>query len=150
LPGQGLGLWDLPPDLAEDDLYDLRRVAGGWQPKALLAAMMADARRNAASSPTGAHLAGLTCSVALIRAEQGLFPGTPPLIGVDAHAALLRTPDVRCDVLVARANHDTLIHGRPVRPAGGPRHRSLCQCAVQPQSIVSALPVMLRASSEQR
>ena len=33
--------------------------------------------------------------------------GTRPLIGADAHAALLRTLDVRCDVLVAGANHDT-------------------------------------------
>ena len=108
-PGQGLTLTDLPPDLADYYLYDLQRVAGGWQPKALLAAVTADARWNAARSPTAAQLAGVRCPVALIRAEQGFFPGTPPLIGVDAHAALLRTLDVRCDVLVAGANHYTIL-----------------------------------------
>jgi pimeloyl-ACP methyl ester carboxylesterase len=108
-PGQGLTLKDLPPDLADYYLYDLQRVAGGWQPKALLAAVTADARWNAARSPTAAQLAGITCPVALVRAEQGFFPGTPPLIGADAHAALLRTLDVRCDVLVAGTNHYTVM-----------------------------------------
>jgi pimeloyl-ACP methyl ester carboxylesterase len=68
-----------------------------------------DARGNAARSPTAAQLADITCPVALVRAEQGSFPATPPLIGADADAALQCTLDVRCDVLAAGANHDTML-----------------------------------------
>ena len=95
LPGQGLSLRELPPDLADYYLYDPQRVTGGWQPKALLAAVMADARWNAATSPPAAQLAGITYSVALLRKEQGFLPGIPSLMGMDAHTALLRTRDVR-------------------------------------------------------
>jgi hypothetical protein len=67
---------------------------------------------------------------------------------LSAHAALLRTQDVRRAILVAGANHDTLMVDPYAREVA--RASALCQCAVQPQSIVSVLPVMARASSEQR
>jgi hypothetical protein len=130
LPGQELSLRDLPADLADYYRYDLRRVTGGWQPKALLAAVMADARWNAATSPPAAQLAGITYSVALIRAEQGFFPGTPPLMGLDAHAALRRTLHVRCDVLVAGANHDTLMFDPYAREVA----RAIDRCVSAPSS----------------
>jgi lipase len=108
-PGQGLTLDTLPPEAADYYRYDLAPVAAGWQPKALLAAVQEDAAWGASHGPTAAALAGVGCPVALVRAAEGFFPGTPPLIAEQAGTALAGVLDLRVDLVLAGANHYTML-----------------------------------------
>lgn len=109
-PGQGLTMDTLPPDLADNYRYDLRQVEGGWRPKCLLEAALEDARWNAAEAATAARLSSITVPTALIRASEGFFPGTPPLIGDEAHAAMAQALPLRADTMIPGSNHYTIMY----------------------------------------
>ncbi len=108
-PGQDLGLEDLPPDLADYYLYDLEQVDGRYKPKASREAAEEDAASVASGSPTAASLEGVGCPVALVRAAEGFFPGSEPLISDQARHAMSRTLDLRSDLLLEGANHYTMV-----------------------------------------
>jgi hypothetical protein len=49
------------------------------------------------------------CPVALVRAGQGFFPGSDPLISEDASDVMTQVLDVREEVLLEGANHYTMM-----------------------------------------
>lgn len=108
-PDQNLTMDDLPPDLADYYRYDLEEVAGGYQPKASLAAVRADAPQVSESAPTAGEMRNVGCSVALIRPTAGFFPQSDPLISGEAHAAMADALDLRSDTVVEGANHYTMV-----------------------------------------
>jgi lipase len=108
-PDQGLTLDDLPPDLADYYLYDLGRVEGGYQPKASRMAAEEDSPAVSESSPTAEEMRGVTCPVALVRASQGFFPGTDPLISDEARDVMAEVLDIREEVVLEGANHYTML-----------------------------------------
>jgi len=57
-----------------------------------------------------AELRAARCPVALIRAEQGFFPGTAGLITPAALASMREDLDVRSDLLLEGATHDTMMY----------------------------------------
>ena len=79
-PDRNLTMDDLPPDLADYYLYDLEEVEGGYKPKASRAAAEEDSPSVSSTSPTAEEMRGVACPVALVRASQGFFPGSDPLI----------------------------------------------------------------------
>ena len=108
-PGQGLTMDRVPPDLADYYRYDLAEVEAGWQPKASLPAVHEDAAWGHARGPTAEELAGLRCPVGLVRATEGFFPGSPPLIDEEAHRVLARVLDLRAGGVLRGANHYTML-----------------------------------------
>jgi len=109
-PGQGLTLDRLPPELADYYRYDLAEVEGGWRPKALLAAVQEDAAWGASRSNTADALACIGCPVALARAAEGFFPGTPPLVSGQARDVLAGALDLRVDLTLPGTDHYTMLH----------------------------------------
>ena len=114
-PSQNLTLEDLPPDLADYYLYDLQRVDGGYTPKASREAAEEDSASVSSESSTAAALEGIRCPVALVRAEEGFFPGSRPLISDEARDAMARALDLRLELLLQRANHYTMMFGQSAR-----------------------------------
>ena len=108
-PGHGLTLEDLTPDLADYYLYDLEPVDGGYTPKASREAAEEDGDSVSSESPTAADLQGVGCPVALVRAEEGFFPGSRPLISDEARDALAQALDLRSDIVLPGANHYTML-----------------------------------------
>jgi lipase len=108
-PDQGLAMDDLPPDLADYYLYDLGEVDGGYQPKASRAAAEEDSPAVSESSPTAEEMSSVGCPVALVRASQGFFPGTDPLISDEARDVMAESLDIREEVVVQGANHYTML-----------------------------------------
>jgi lipase len=108
-PDQGLTLDDLPPDLADYYLYDLGRVEGGYQPKASRVAAEEDSPAVSETSPTAEEMRGVTCPVALVRASQGFFPGTDPLISDEARDVMAEVLDIREEIVLEGANHYTML-----------------------------------------
>jgi pimeloyl-ACP methyl ester carboxylesterase len=108
-PDRGLTMDDLPPDLADYYLYDLGEVEGGYNPKASRAAAEEDSPSVSSTSPTAEEMRGVGCPVALVRAEQGFFPGSDPLISEEARGVMTRVLDVREEVLLEGANHYTMM-----------------------------------------
>jgi pimeloyl-ACP methyl ester carboxylesterase len=108
-PDQGLTMDDLPPDLADYYLYDLGEVDGCYQPKASRAAAEEDSPAVSESSPTAEEMSSVGCPVALVRASQGFFPGTDPLISDDARDVMAESLDIREEVVVQGANHYTML-----------------------------------------
>ncbi|HEX6710502.1 MAG TPA: alpha/beta hydrolase [Rubrobacter sp.] len=108
-PDQNLTMDDLPPDLADYYLYDLGEVEGGYQPKASRAAAEEDSPEVSERSPTEEEMRGVRCPVALVRASQGFFPGTDPLISDEARDAMAQALDVREEIVVQGANHYTML-----------------------------------------
>lgn len=108
-PGQNLALEDLPLDLADYYLYDLGKVDGGYTPKASREAAEEDADSVSSESPTAAALADIECPVALVRAEEGFFPGSRPLISDEARNAIAESLDLRIERLIQGTNHYTLL-----------------------------------------
>jgi lipase len=108
-PDQGLTMDDLPPELADYYLYDLGKVDGGYQPKASRAAAEEDSPAVSESSPTAEEMRGVACPVALVRASQGFFPGSDPLISDDARDVMAGALDIREEVVVQGANHYTML-----------------------------------------
>jgi pimeloyl-ACP methyl ester carboxylesterase len=108
-PDRGLTIDDLPPDLADYYLYDLEEIEGGYNPKASRAAAEEDSPSIASTSPTAGELRAVACPVALVRAEQGFFPGSDPLISDEARDAMAGSLDIREEVVVEGANHYTML-----------------------------------------
>jgi lipase len=108
-PGQNLTLEDLPSDLANYYLYDLEPVDGGYTPKASREAAEEDAASVSSESPTAAVLGGIGCPVALVRAAEGFFPGSEPLISDEARDAMAGALDLRLERRLTGANHYTML-----------------------------------------
>ena len=108
-PSQGLTLEDLPPDLADYYLYDLDEVEGGYRPKASRAAAEEDAASVSSSSPTTEEMRNIRCPVALIRAAEGFFPGSKPLIPDRTRDVMAEALDLRADIFVEGATHYTMM-----------------------------------------
>jgi pimeloyl-ACP methyl ester carboxylesterase len=108
-PDRGLTLDDLPPDLADYYLYDLGEVEGGYNPKASRAAAEEDSPSVSSTSPTAEELHDVDCPIALVRASQGFFPGSAPLISDEASDVMAGPLDIRTEVLLEGANHYTML-----------------------------------------
>ena len=108
-PDRGLTMDDLPPDLADYYLYDLAEVEGGYNPKASRAAAEEDSPSVSSTSPTAEEMRAVACPVALVRASQGFFPGSDPLISDEARDVMAGSLDIREEVLVEGANHYTML-----------------------------------------
>jgi lipase len=108
-PDQNLKMEDLPPDLADYYLYDLGEVEGGYNPKASRAAAEQDSPSVSSTSPTAEEMRGVACPVALVRASQGFFPGSDPLISDETRDMMAVPLDIRTEVLLQGANHYTML-----------------------------------------
>jgi lipase len=127
-PDQGLTMEDLPPDLADYYLYDLEEVEVGYQPKASRAAAEEDSPSVSSTSPTAEEMRGVECPVALVRASEGFFPGSDPVISGETRDAMAEVLDVRSDTLLEGANHYTMLWpGYIPRWAGVLRDDSWCR-----------------------
>lgn len=107
-PNQNLTLDDLPPDLADYYRYDLREVDGGYQPKASIDAAREDSTSTASGAPTLDEMKGVSCPVALVRAAEGFFPGTPPLVSDETRDAMAGVLDLRSEIHVPGSTHYTI------------------------------------------
>jgi lipase len=108
-PDRGLTMDDLPPDLADYYLYDLGEVDGGYRPKASRAAAEEDSPSVSSTSPTAEELRAIHCPVALVRASQGFFAGSDPLVSDEASDVMAQVLDIRTEVLLEGANHYTMM-----------------------------------------
>jgi pimeloyl-ACP methyl ester carboxylesterase len=108
-PDRGLAIDDLPPDLADYYLYDLGKVEGGYNPKASRAAAEEDSPSVSSTSPTAEEMRGVHCPVALVRASQGFFPGSDPLISGETRDVMKQALDIRTEMLLEGANHYTMM-----------------------------------------
>jgi pimeloyl-ACP methyl ester carboxylesterase len=108
-PDQGLTMEDLPPDLADYYLYDLKEVEDGYQPKASRAAAEEDSPSVSSNSPTTQEMRNVRCPVALVRASAGFFPGSDPLISEETRDTMAGVLDLRSDTVVEGANHYTML-----------------------------------------
>ena len=108
-PHQSLTMEDLPPDLADYYLYDLEEVEGGYQPKASRAAAEEDSPSVSSTSPTAEEMRGVECPVALVRASEGFFPGSDPVISDQTRDVMAEVLDLRSDILLEGANHYTML-----------------------------------------
>jgi len=108
-PDRNLMLDDLPPDLADYYLYDLGKVEGGYNPKASRAAAEEDSPSVSSTSPTAEEIRGVACPVALVRASQGFFPGSDPLISDETRDTMAGSLDIREEILLEGANHYTML-----------------------------------------
>ena len=108
-PERGLTMDDLPPDLADYYLYDLEKVDDGYNPKTFRAAAEEDSPSVTSTSPTAEEMRAVACPVALVRAEQGFFPGSDPLISDEARDVMAGSLDIREEVVVEGSNHYTML-----------------------------------------
>ena len=108
-PERGLTLEDLPPDLADYYLYDLQEVEGGYNPKCASAAAKEDSPAVTKTSPTPDEMRGVACPVALVRASEGFFPGSSPLVSDGTRDVMAKALDLRREILVEGANHYTML-----------------------------------------
>ena len=108
-PDQDFTYDDLPPDLADYYRYDLGSVEGGYQPKALYAAALQDSEAVSGKAPTADELRGVGCPIALVRATEGFFPGTEPLIPDDTRDVMAEVLDLRAQTLLDGANHYSMM-----------------------------------------
>jgi len=108
-PERGLTMDDLPPDLADYYLYDLEKIDDGYNPKTFRAAAEEDSPSVTSTSPTAEEMRAVACPVALVRAEQGFFPGSDPLISDEARDVMAGSLDIREEVVVEGSNHYTML-----------------------------------------
>jgi lipase len=108
-PDRDLTLDDLPPDLADYYLYDLGKVEGGYNPKASRAAAEEDSPSVSSTSPTAEEIRGVACPVALVRASQGFFPSSDPLISDETRDTMAGSLDIREEIVLEGANHYTML-----------------------------------------
>lgn len=108
-PDQNLKMEDLPPDLADYYLYDLGEVENGYNPKASRVAAEEDSPSVSSTSPTAEQMRGVACPVALVRASQGFFPGSEPLISDETRDVMAESLDIRTEILLEGANHYTML-----------------------------------------
>jgi lipase len=108
-PDQNLKMGDLHQDLADYYLYDLGEVEGGYRPKASRVAAEEDSPSVSSTSPTAEEMRGVACPVALVRASQGFFPGSDPLISDEVRDMMAGPLDIRTEILLEGANHYTML-----------------------------------------
>ena len=108
-PDQGLTMGDLPPDLADYYRYDLQEVEGGYNPKCSSEAAKQDSPSVTQTSPTAEELRAVGCPVALVRAREGFFPGSRPLIPDATRDVMADVLDVRSEMVLPGANHYTMM-----------------------------------------
>jgi pimeloyl-ACP methyl ester carboxylesterase len=108
-PDRGLTMADLPPDLADYYRYDLGTVEGGYNPKASRAAAEEDSPSVSSTSPTAEEMRGVSCPVALVRASQGFFPESDPLVSDEARDILVQVLDIRTETVLEGANHYSML-----------------------------------------
>jgi len=108
-PDRNLKMDDLPRDLADYYLYDLREVEAGYNPKASRAAAEQDSPSVSSTSPTAKEMRDVGCPVALVRASQGFFPGSDPLISDEVRDLMAGPLDIRTEILLEGANHYTML-----------------------------------------
>jgi lipase len=108
-PDRSLTLDDLPPDLADYYLYDLGKVEGGYNPKASRVAAEEDSPSVSSTSPTAEEMRGVACPVALVRASQGFFPSSDPLISDETRDVMAGALDIRTEVRLEGANHYSML-----------------------------------------
>src|SRR5919107_5648701 len=108
-PNQNLTMDDLPQDLADYYLYDLGEVEGGYRPTASRAAAEEDSPSVSSTSPTAEEMRVVGCPVALVRASQGFFPGSDPLISDEVRDMMAGALDIRTEILLEGANHYTML-----------------------------------------
>jgi lipase len=108
-PDQNLKMEDLPPELADYYLYDLGEVEGGYNPKASRVAAEEDSPSVSSTSPTAEEMRGVGCPVALVRASQGFFPGSDPLITDETRDVMAGSLDIRTEIRLEGANHYTML-----------------------------------------
>jgi pimeloyl-ACP methyl ester carboxylesterase len=106
-PGAGLSPEDLDPDLADYYLFDLEKVDGGYSPKARRSAAEEDAAA-LPSAPTAEEMKKASCPVMLVRAKEGFFPGSEPLISDEARDSMADILDLRSEILL-EANHYSML-----------------------------------------
>jgi pimeloyl-ACP methyl ester carboxylesterase len=108
-PNRNLTLDGLPPDLADYYLYDLEEVEGGYRPKASRAAAEEDSTSVSSTSPTAEELRNVACPVVLVRASEGFFPGSDPLVSDETRDAMCGALDLRSEIFLDGANHYTML-----------------------------------------
>ena len=108
-PDQNLTMADLPPDLADYYLYDLQRVEGGYNPKCSSDAAKQDSPDVTETSPTAEEMRAVGCPVVLIRASEGFFPGSRPLIPDATRDDMADALDIRQEMILPGANHYTML-----------------------------------------
>jgi len=108
-PDQNLTMADLPQDLADYYRYDLQEVEGGYNPKCLSDAAKQDSPDVTETSPTADEMRAVGCPVALVRAAEGFFPGSRPLIPDATRDVMVGTLDVRREMVLEGANHYTML-----------------------------------------
>ncbi len=108
-PNQNLTFDDLPPDLADYYRYDLQEVEGGFQPKAAIDAAREDSDSVSSRAPTLDEMKEISCPVALVRAAEGFFPGTAPLISDETRDAMSGALALRSETIVPSTTHYTMM-----------------------------------------
>jgi lipase len=108
-PDQNLTMADLPPDLADYYRYDLQEVEGGYNPKCSTDAAKQDSPDVTETSPTADEMRAVGCPVALVRASEGFFPGSRPLIPDATRDAMAEALDLRSEMVLPGANHYTML-----------------------------------------
>ena len=108
-PDGNLTMADLPPDLADYYLYDLQEVEGGYNPKCLSGAAKQDSPDVTETSPTADEMRAVGCPVALVRASEGFFPGSRPLIPDATRDVMAGSLDIRSEMVLPGANHYTML-----------------------------------------
>ena len=108
-PEQNLTMADLPPDLADYYLYDLQEVEGGYNPKCSTDAARQDSPDVTETSPTADEMRAVGCPVALVRASEGFFPGSRPLIRDATRDVMAEALDLRSEMVLPGANHYTML-----------------------------------------
>src|SRR5918996_1555585 len=61
------------------------------------------------TSPTAEEMRGVDCPVALVRASQGFFPGSDPLISDETRDMMAVPLDIRTEIILEGANHYTML-----------------------------------------
>src|SRR5215210_162562 len=108
-PEQNLTMADLPPDLADYYRYDLQVVEGGFNPKCSTDAARQDSPDVTETSPTAEEMRAVRCPVALVRAAEGFFPGSRPLITDVTREVMAEALDIRQEMVLEGANHYTML-----------------------------------------
>jgi len=60
-------------------------------------------------SPTAEEMRAVACPVALVRASQGFFPGSDPLISDEVRDVMVQVLDVRAEIMLEGANHYSML-----------------------------------------
>src|ERR671916_377071 len=95
--------------LADYYRYDLREVENGFNPKCSIDAARQDSPDVTETSPTADEMRALGCPVALVRAAEGFFPGSRPLIPDKTRDIMSEALDVRREMVLEGANHYTML-----------------------------------------